>query len=70
MVNINTSCRFCGKPIVKTISIGMFCEDECGMEDAKKWDKTLDRLIDKICDEGPDGLFSGLEDEDDEIMGV
>ena len=33
--NVNISCKICGKPIIKSNDYGMYCEDECGIEDDK-----------------------------------
>lgn len=32
-VNVGITCKICGKPIVKSNTYGMYCEDECGKED-------------------------------------
>jgi ribosomal protein L37AE/L43A len=34
--NIEVNCDICGKPITHTDKYGMWCEDECGREEAMK----------------------------------
>jgi len=34
--NLNILCDSCGKPITQTNVFGMFCEDFCGLEQAKE----------------------------------
>ena len=34
--NVEVTCDHCGKRITHSNEWGMFCEDECGLEDSKK----------------------------------
>lgn len=34
--NLDYTCDECKEPITHTTKYGMFCDKECGMEDAKK----------------------------------
>jgi hypothetical protein len=41
-------CRDCGKPVCVANKYGMFCEDHCGMEEAIKASKKLERVINAV----------------------
>ena len=41
-------CEHCGKPLVKTSSVGMFCEDECGKEEAVKAGEKLKKMLESF----------------------
>ena len=42
--NVSITCR-CGKPITKTNTYGMFCEEECGLADAQKAYTEMEELM-------------------------
>ena len=46
--SINISCNNCGKPIIKSNEFGMYCEDECGLEDDKKAFDEINILLNKF----------------------
>lgn len=54
-VDLTIACD-CGKLITKANKYGMFCEDFCGLEEAKKADKQLNKLL-----KGLDKLFGDLK---------
>jgi hypothetical protein len=44
LIDLTIACD-CGKLITETNKYGMFCEDFCGLEEAKKADKQLIKLL-------------------------
>lgn len=47
-VNLFIGCGICGKPIMHSNKFGMFCEDMCGLAEAKKAEKELNALARKF----------------------
>jgi hypothetical protein len=43
--NLTMVCKTSGKPIVKSNLLGMFCEDMCDYEDAKKAEKLMEKML-------------------------
>jgi hypothetical protein len=47
-VHLSIKCTECGKSITVSNKYGMFCGDLHGLEDAKKADRELTKLINKL----------------------
>ena len=43
--HFNLDCDVCGKPIVNGNKYGMFCENKCGLEEAKKGFEELRKVM-------------------------
>jgi len=41
----------CGKPITVTSKYGMFCEDMCGLEEAKKAEEFVGNLVKQLLED-------------------
>lgn len=46
--NLKVECE-CGKPITVATKYGMFCEDLCGEEEARKYEGLIDDLTERLC---------------------
>jgi hypothetical protein len=43
--NLKIKCKICGGPITHSNEFGMYCDNECGIEDDKKAYKELKKLL-------------------------
>jgi hypothetical protein len=46
--NLEINCSYCGKPITHSNEFGMFCDDECGMEESKNVMHELDDALSQL----------------------
>lgn len=46
--NVEVTCDDCGKRITHSNEFGMFCEDNCGLEESKAAKKMAMKMIDDI----------------------
>lgn len=47
-VDILIKCKFCGKPITVSNKYGVFCEDLCNIEEAKRSYTAIRRLLESM----------------------
>ena len=43
--NLTLTCKICGEPIIKSIKLGMYCENECGIEEDREAKKKIMKLF-------------------------
>ena len=48
MINLSITCSKCGRPITHANEFGMFCDQECSLEEAKEKVITLDNALEEV----------------------